>query len=105
MVCFQTQNPSLGKCLRALDWKLLIKFMAIWIILLSLGIFHDRLVHFVFIGYIFSGFGIVHQKNLATLGHTNRKASILVVQHKFGRTMQNWCFVCEIPIKSVNLHI
>jgi hypothetical protein len=30
MVCFQTKNPNLGKFWRALDWKMLVYFMAIW---------------------------------------------------------------------------
>jgi hypothetical protein len=39
MVYFQTQNPNLGKYLRALDWKMLIYFIAIWNILRTLGYF------------------------------------------------------------------
>jgi hypothetical protein len=35
--------------------------MALWDILRTLGIFYDHLVHFVFVWYIFSGFGIAHQ--------------------------------------------
>jgi hypothetical protein len=35
--------------------------MAIWNILWRFGIFHARLVHFVLIWYIFSGFGIMYQ--------------------------------------------
>jgi hypothetical protein len=62
MVCFQTKNPNLGKFLRALDWKTLIFFMAIWNILWRFGIFYGHLVHFVFIWYIFSRFGIMYQE-------------------------------------------
>jgi hypothetical protein len=40
--------------------------MAIWNISRTFGIFYNNLVHFVFIWYISSGFGIMHQKNLAT---------------------------------------
>jgi hypothetical protein len=36
--------------------------MAIWNILQTFGIFYDHLVHFVFIWYIFSGFGIMYQE-------------------------------------------
>jgi hypothetical protein len=36
-------------------------------ILWIFGVFYDHLVHFVFIWYIFSGLGIMHQENLATL--------------------------------------
>jgi hypothetical protein len=81
MVCFQTKNPNLGKFWRALDWKMLIYFMAIWNILMIFGIFYDHLEHFVFIWYILCSFGtfcvhLVHfvpvlvsctKKNMATL--------------------------------------
>jgi hypothetical protein len=30
MVYFQTKNPNLGKFWRALDWKMLVDFMALW---------------------------------------------------------------------------
>jgi hypothetical protein len=36
--------------------------MAIWNILWRFGIFYNHLVHFVFIWYIFSGFGIMYQE-------------------------------------------
>jgi hypothetical protein len=42
-------------------------FMSIWDILQTFGKFYDHLEHFVFIWYILSGFGIMRQKNLATL--------------------------------------
>jgi hypothetical protein len=53
MVCFQTKNPNLGKFRRSLDWKMFKYFMAIWVILWTLGIFYDRLLSFVFIWYLF----------------------------------------------------
>jgi hypothetical protein len=56
MVYFQTKNPNLGKFLRALDWKMLTYFMAIWNILRTFGISYDHLEHFLFIGYIFFRF-------------------------------------------------
>jgi hypothetical protein len=63
MVYFRTKNPSLGKFWRALDWKMLsMYFMAILNILRTFGIFNDHLVHFVFIWYIFSGFGIMNNE-------------------------------------------
>jgi hypothetical protein len=62
MVCFQTKNPNLGKFWRALDWKKLIYFLAIWDILWRFGKFYDHLVHFVFIWYIYSGFCIMYQE-------------------------------------------
>jgi hypothetical protein len=46
MVSFQTKNPNLGKFWRALDWKMLIYFTAIWNILQIFGIFYDHLAHF-----------------------------------------------------------
>jgi hypothetical protein len=57
MVSFQTKNPSFGKCWRALDWKMLTCFMAVWNILQTFGIFYDHLAHFVLIWYIFCRFG------------------------------------------------
>jgi hypothetical protein len=68
MVCFKTKNPNLGKFWRALDWNILIYFMAIGNSLRTFGIcylwssgtFCVHLVHFF-------GFGIIHHKNLATL--------------------------------------
>jgi hypothetical protein len=62
MVTFQTKNPNLGKFWRAIDGKMLTYFMATWNILQTFGIFCDHLVHFVFIWYIFSGFGIMYQE-------------------------------------------
>jgi hypothetical protein len=67
MVSFQTKNTNLGKFWRALDWKTLIYFMAIWNILQTFGILYDHLIHFVFIWYIFSVSLIFTKKNLATL--------------------------------------
>jgi hypothetical protein len=65
---FQTKNPNLGKCLRALDWKMLI------FILWPLGTFYGHLWYFMTIWYnvcsfgpFFYVFGMIHQKNLATL--------------------------------------
>jgi hypothetical protein len=56
MVCFQTKNPKLGKFWRALDWKMLIYFMPLWNILQTFGMFHNHLLHSVFIWYIFFRF-------------------------------------------------
>jgi hypothetical protein len=36
-VFFQTKNPNLGKFWRALEWKMLVYFMAIWYILWPFG--------------------------------------------------------------------
>jgi hypothetical protein len=46
MVYFQTENTNLGKCCRALDWKMLIHLMAICNILRTSGICYDHLLHF-----------------------------------------------------------
>jgi hypothetical protein len=62
MACFLTKNPNLGKLLRASDWKMLIYFITIWNMLWIFGIFYDHSVHFVFIWYIFSSFGIMLQE-------------------------------------------
>jgi hypothetical protein len=62
MVSFQTKNPHLGTFWRALDWEMLIYFMAIWNILPTFGIFYAHLVYFVFIWYFFNGFGIMLPK-------------------------------------------
>jgi hypothetical protein len=46
MVCFQTQNPNLGKIFRVSDWKM-------YIYLRPFGIFKDHLAHCVFIFFRF----------------------------------------------------
>jgi hypothetical protein len=62
MVSFQTKNPNLGKFWSALDWKMFIYFMATCNISQILDIFYDHMVHFLFIWYIFSVFGIMYQE-------------------------------------------
>jgi hypothetical protein len=62
MVCFQTKNPNLRNFWGTLDWKMFKYFMAIWNISGRFWIFCDRFVHFVFIWYIFSGFGIMYKE-------------------------------------------
>jgi hypothetical protein len=63
MVCFQTQNPNLGKFCRALEWKMLVYFMVIWNILRSFGIFYGNLVMlWLHIWHIFPCFGILCQE-------------------------------------------
>jgi hypothetical protein len=47
MIYFQTKNTNLGKFWRALHWKILVNFMAIWYILVPFGIFYGYLIHFV----------------------------------------------------------
>jgi hypothetical protein len=79
---FQTKNPNFGKNFWASDWKIFIKFMAIWTILRIFGIFYDHSVHFVFIWYIFSSFGIMHQEKSGnpapTLNKENYVPSVLL---------------------------
>jgi hypothetical protein len=58
----------LGKFWRALDWKMLMYFTAIWNTLRTLGIFNHNLVHFVLVWYTFPVFVSCTKKNLATLG-------------------------------------
>jgi hypothetical protein len=82
MVCFQTKNPSLGKIFGASDWKMLIYFTAICNILWMFAIFYDHPVHVVFIWYIFSSFGIMHQENLATLVRPLLLVALGAVQSK-----------------------
>jgi hypothetical protein len=62
MVYFQTKDPNLGQFWSALDLTMLIYFMPISNILRTFVIFYDHWVHFVFIWYIFSVFGIMHQE-------------------------------------------
>jgi hypothetical protein len=69
MVHLQTKNPNLGKFWKALDWKMLKYFMAIWNILRTFPIFYDHLAHFEL---IFCGLISCTKKNLATL-HTLEK--------------------------------
>jgi hypothetical protein len=44
MVCFQTQNPNLGKFWRTLEWKILLYFTAIWYLIGNLVYFNHVLV-------------------------------------------------------------
>jgi hypothetical protein len=61
MVCFQTQNPNLGKFWKVLVRKILVYFRTIWSILWPFGIFRGNLVYF-------SPFLVFWtKKNLATL--------------------------------------
>jgi hypothetical protein len=59
-VYFQTKNPDLGKIWRALQWSMLVYYMAIWSNLQLFGIFCGNLVHFVALWYILWPFGIFH---------------------------------------------
>jgi hypothetical protein len=64
MAYFQTKNPNLGKLWRALQWKMLVYFMAIWSILWLVGICCGQLVYFKVVWYIFPHFGMLyHEKS------------------------------------------
>jgi hypothetical protein len=87
MACFQTKDSNLGKFWRALQWQMLVYFMAIrsilrsygtfcgfWYILWPFGIFCGLLVYFVAFWYILWPFSIFSPvlvcctlKNMATL--------------------------------------
>jgi hypothetical protein len=59
MVYFHTKNPDFGRFWRALKWKILVYFMTFWNILRPfIIIFAVWCMLFVFIGYIFSRFGV-----------------------------------------------
>jgi hypothetical protein len=58
MVYFRTENTNLGKFWRALGWKMLVYFMAIWYILWSFGIFYNVVLKL----YINHRFGILCQE-------------------------------------------
>jgi hypothetical protein len=57
-----TKNPNLGIFWRALEWKLLVFFMAIWFILQPFGIFCSFLVCFEVIWYIFPILDVLPRK-------------------------------------------
>jgi hypothetical protein len=69
MVCFQTENPNLGKISGPhIGQYVLIYFMAIWNILWIFEILCDHSVHFMFILVHFSSFGIMHQEKSGNPG-------------------------------------
>jgi hypothetical protein len=73
MVYFQTKNPNLGNFWRALDWKMLLSFLAIRNILRTFRKCYARLIHFVLIWYIFPTLVSRTKKNLATLAENPRR--------------------------------
>jgi hypothetical protein len=76
MVYFQTpKKNNFGKFWSALDWKILIHFMSICNILRTFGILNDRSVHFVFIWYILSGFGIMYQEKSGNPGPRSKRTT------------------------------
>jgi hypothetical protein len=62
MVYFNTKNPSLVIFWRALEWYMLVYFMAIWYSLRQFGVFYSNLVYFAVIWCISSRFGMLLQE-------------------------------------------
>jgi hypothetical protein len=60
MVYLHTKNPTYGKFMKALEWNILVYFMAIWYILLLYGIFLGNLVYFNVVWYILWPVGIFY---------------------------------------------
>jgi hypothetical protein len=89
MVCFQTKNPNLVKFLRALYWKMLICYVAIWNILRTFGIFYDQLVHFVFIWCIFPFFGIMRQEKSGNPAYGPWKALLSLTLNQLVKILEN----------------
>jgi hypothetical protein len=79
MVCFQTKNPNLGKCLRALHrLENVDLFYGHLEYLRTFGILCDHLVLFVLIWSIFYGFGYHAPKksgNPVTYDNTNSQTA------------------------------
>jgi hypothetical protein len=63
MVYFHTKNPNFGIVWRALEWKLLEFYTAIWNILRPFGICHGSLVNVVIIWYILPFWYVVPKKS------------------------------------------
>jgi hypothetical protein len=80
---FSDQKSQFGLILRALDWKMLVYFKAIWNILRTFGVFYDHLAHLMTIWYIFPVLVSQAKKNLATLVYFERSHgdSFLVYLH------------------------
>jgi hypothetical protein len=59
---FTNQKSQFGENFQGLRLKNVDIFKAIWNVSPIYGIFYDQSVHFVFIWYIFSGFGTIHHE-------------------------------------------
>jgi hypothetical protein len=59
---FPNQKSQFGQILEGLRWENVDILRAFWNIVWTFGIFYRHLVIFVFIGYNFSGFGIMYQE-------------------------------------------
>jgi hypothetical protein len=62
VVHFPTKNPNLGNFWMVLQWKIMVLFMDIWFIVQPFVIFHEHLVYFVVIWYIFPFWYVVPRK-------------------------------------------
>jgi hypothetical protein len=65
---FQTPNRNLGKFWKALEWKKLVHFMAIWNILRPFGIIYGCLLLSVVIWYIFPNLVCLDQEKSGNPG-------------------------------------
>jgi hypothetical protein len=95
MVYFQTENPIFGKSWMALQWNMLVYFIAIWSILWPLDIVYCRLVHFVVMWYIFPHLVCCTKENLATLLSSCRAWFLFLAPKKnyalAFSIFQKWC--------------
>jgi hypothetical protein len=71
------KNPDSGEFCRAFDQKTLMYFTAIWNILWTIGILYYRLLHLVFLWYIFSCFGIMRQEKSGNPVRKPRRGKVL----------------------------
>jgi hypothetical protein len=70
MVYFQTKNPNLGNFWSAMQWKMLVNFMAIWSILLPFHIFYSHLVYFEIVLVYFFPFFLYQEKSGSSVSVT-----------------------------------
>jgi hypothetical protein len=73
---FSNQKSQFGSILEGLAMQDVVIFMAIWSILRPLGTFRGPLVYLMAIWYLFSRFGTLYQKNLATLLHCSIESPV-----------------------------
>jgi hypothetical protein len=65
---FQCKNPDFGKFWRALQWKMLVSFMAILSSYRPFGIFYGHLVQFPPFWYTFPHFDMLHKEKSGNPG-------------------------------------
>jgi hypothetical protein len=104
MVCFQTQNPNLGKFWRVLLLKILVYFMTIWSILGPLEIFHGHLVYFVVIWYIFPHFGVLDQEKSGNSAPTHfLRTGLRIVELMTLKSCKQ--FRCSQKLTAMYIHV